>query len=1225
MGSDGRDIPDALPSRLDTTPASGDRGRAAADSDRDGAAYGDGLLEAAGYLTEPCERETTYAAGHSVRYTASVDGPVRLGYFEAPLTALPRETPARIARGVARRTRLQYCWFFDPATDRVRVIRTAGRPAQFEYDPAADPPSRRDRLDRAAEDVAALFDRSDVVDRVAGDLHVERTRLARALTIDDATERERRLAAQRLLDRLLYCYVLVAGGVVVPVDDDGAPAPEGPGPVLRTIVRERDDVPAALRAIVETLHAPDREHLQVTESCRLRVPFLGRDDGRSAGRGPGAGESTVRVDGFDWDGLLDRLEPYDWRLSDGPWAAGHVSLPEPDRPVTGTVTPAVLGDCGERFAGRGRDADRPNESDAARAGTQTDGTDELGAYYTDDRIADFVARRACWGALRVAIDEDLAAGTAPETLESTPLYRPTHDRRPEIEAAQRDGFDALYEVHGDDEDVLAYVDARLRDLTVCDPAVGSGSFVLAAANVLFEWRSMCRPAADAATLRREIVADTVFGVDLRGDVAARCRRRLRCWVLAATPLADRSTPPPLSTREIGIRSGNSLLGITDPGAVTEPVPDGDTETAPDGEGPSRRTLAERYDAVRAELDERYAESRRDPETGSPLRFEDHVDTARAAWDSLRTGTAATTTLCVEVPAGIPGDLDAALNAVGFTTYTYRARLERPFAEPELEPDDIVDLFALLDDRVGDRDAWSIVVEREYAGVDFAPDGLDACHWPLEFPAVFESSGFDVVVSNPPYGAELEPEAEPLVKHSGAYACQGASDTCEWFVERMLELAGENGTVAAVVPKSLAFYGSWSDVRERLLAETTLEHVLDVGLGFAGVTLETIALVATRADGDVAERDRADRGRSIGPTIHRSRDPRQPTANEPISLGRVPRRYVTETGTIVFRPITDDQRAVLDRILAADRRLGEVMTSEETTRQLYVPDDEKATLETGSDPYVEKVPWVGPYHLQRLRYADLSEYADAIERYAVPRVMLKVLRGSRLRAWLDPIGALVGTEKLVNVPLTDREGREIAFVYAACNHPLASFCLQKTIFSETTETARVLDGQYSCPIPIPDPGRETEAAVARLAWALTLARQLAVDRERGAIDATAGGAAQRFEAVPVDGDDRDQALDDVADDLERALEALVAACYLDREDLRDRWTSALDRRGPDTSMVETLFDAFYVERYAKRKGRLDDRWPAIRDVLGETVAVTDDWAVDRIDESHELAVVRDVLE
>ncbi|WP_265110052.1 Eco57I restriction-modification methylase domain-containing protein [Halosolutus halophilus] len=1267
MDWDRRETRDAaLPSRLDATPASGGRRGPATGADEDGGAtgadrdgtatgadrneaastYGHRFLETAGYLTEPRERETAYAAGRSVRYTASVAGPVRIGYFEFPFSSVPRETPVRIARGLARRTRLQYCWFVDPATDRVRVVRTAGRPAQFDYDPASDPPSRRGRLERAEEDIAALFDRSDVVDRFAGDLRAERARLARTLTIDDASDatgRERLLAAQRLLDRLLYCYVLVAGGVVVPVDGDGTPASHQPSRVFRPIVRECDDVAATLATIVETLHAPEPAILQVTDSRRLHVPFLGRDDGRSAGRGPGVDDptgdrTTATVDGFDWDGLLDRLDGYDWRLSGFPWGDGRESGVESNPAANGTITPAVLGDCGERFVVAVRDFDdgRLDEpDDAARSEPHSGGNDELGAYYTGERIADFVGRRALWEALRESIDKDLAAGTAPSALESTPLYRPARGRRREIEAAQRDGFDALYEACGDDERVLAYVDAKLRDLTVCDPAVGSGSFVLAVANVLFEWRSMCRPTVDAATLRREIVADNVFGVDVRDDVAARCRRRLRCWVLAATPIADREpsancgpdaesetganrpTPPALSARSIGIRSGNSLFGITDPDAVSETVPN---RPDPDPQDP------EQYDAVRAELDERFASTRCDAETGSPLEVEDRVDTASAAWESLRTGSTAATTLCVEVPSGIPDGVDAALNALGFTTYTYKARLERPFAEspPGVEPGDLGALFGLLGDRIGDRDAWSVVVEREYAGVDFAPDALDACHWPLEFPEVFDDGGFDVVVSNPPYGAELGPEAEPLVKRSGTYTCQGASDTCEWFLERMLTLASETGVVAAVVPKSVAFYGSWSDVRGRLLAETTIKHVLDVGLGFAGVTLETIALVGTCADdGDGPVADTAEREGAIGPTIHRSRDCRQPTANEPVHLGRVPRRYVRDAGTIVFRPITDDQDAVLDRIVAADRRLGEVLSTDETTRQLYVPDDAKANLDEGTDPYVEKVPWVSRYHLTDVRYADLSDYDDAVERYTVPRVMLKVLRGSRLRAWLDPIGALVGTEKLVNVPLTGREGREIAFVYAVCNHPFASFYLQKTIFSETTETARVLDGQYSRPIPVPDPGRATEAAVARLAWTLTIARQLAVDRERGTMDAAADARGSVEEVtVPVDAGDRD--LEDVSADLERALEALVAACYL-RDELCDRWTAALERRGPAASAVETLFDEFYAERYARADGTPGARWPAIRDVLAETVAVTDDWAVDRIHESHDLAVVRDVLE
>jgi len=79
--------------------------------------------------------------------------------------------------------------------------------------------------------------------------------------------------------------------------------------------------------------------------------------------------------------------------------------------------------------------------------------------------------------------------------------------------------------------------------------------------------------------------------------------------------------------------------------------------------------------------------------------------------------------------------------------------------------------------------------------------------------------------------------------------------------------------------------------------------------------------------------------------------------------------------------------------------------------------------------------------------------------------LKVLRGKRLVADYD-FGEVVTTEKLVNVVLKEDSGYDIRFITAVINSPVPSFYVEKALFSDTTETSRVMDADYSGPIPIP---------------------------------------------------------------------------------------------------------------------------------------------------------------
>jgi len=808
--------------------------------------------------------------------------------------------------------------------------------------------------------------------------------------------------------------------------------------------------------------------------------------------------------------------------------------------------------------------------------------DDVGAYYTDPQVARFLARCGLWEALRTHLERDVERGRAPDGLARHGLPRP---RREGSDGDSQWGFAALADRYADEPAVLAHVDGVLRNLTVCDPAAGDGALLLAAAETLCEWRSRCGD-HDPGTLRREILSGNLFGVDCRASAAEACRRRLRAWALDVAP--DESPEPDARppVPDPAVRTGNSLLGVVDPGLLAETRRDLEA-TAPGAVDTRRAELRPRLDAA-------YAARQRARDDGP--RMADHVADADAAWSSLL-AVPGPAVLRVTVPEGLPDGLAAALDEHGFTTYTYTARLEDPALDTPTTDDLSLDkrgLERLFERLRGGPDDWAVVVERAYVGRDFAPDALDALHWPLAFPSAFREGGFDLVLGNPPYGASLAPEAEPLVTDEANYECQGAVDSCEWFYERALALARDGGVVSFVVTKALAFYASWSDIRGKLLDETAIRHVFDVGLGVADVDLETVALVHT-LDGAGAEHGETEENVAA---VYQSENRQRRDANRPLYRGSVDQRVMRDAGTIVFTPLDGDQRAALDRIRGCDRRLGDLMSTAETTRQLYVPDSEKRTLGPGDDAYVESNPWVQPFHLTDVWHCDLDAYRESVRSYAVPRVMLKVLRGSRLRAWLDPHGELVGTEKLVSVPLAASSPAEIAFVYAALNHPCVSFYLQTAVFSGTTETARVMDGQYAKPIPVPDPPLAVETAVAGLAWTLTLARQVEYDTGRD--------------------------LGRACDRLHCALEAVVGGLYLGFPDSVSGWSDALLADGPPTDRVRELFEAFYTARYATRDGNPDRYRDAIESLARRTVTVVDGWETGRICDSSQMATVQERL-
>ena len=108
----------------------------------------------------------------------------------------------------------------------------------------------------------------------------------------------------------------------------------------------------------------------------------------------------------------------------------------------------------------------------------------------------------------------------------------------------------------------------LRRVTVCDPACGSGAYLLGMLHVLldlreclFKTRNLDHPAVYDRKL--EIITNNVYGVDV--DTFAVNIARLRIWLSLAVDFND-DTPRPLPNLDYKIETGDSIASIA-PGAL----------------------------------------------------------------------------------------------------------------------------------------------------------------------------------------------------------------------------------------------------------------------------------------------------------------------------------------------------------------------------------------------------------------------------------------------------------------------------------------------------------------------------------------------------------------------------------------------------------------------------------------------------------------------------------
>jgi hypothetical protein len=160
------------------------------------------------------------------------------------------------------------------------------------------------------------------------------------------------------------------------------------------------------------------------------------------------------------------------------------------------------------------------------------GRQETGSYYTPKPIVSFMCREALKGYLKTQVpsESDTAFSEFIENRDPTAIKRPE-----------------------------AVLDA-LRKVTVCDPACGSGAYLLGMLHELMDLRDCLfvthQIGAKVAYDRKlDIIQNNLYGVDI--DPFATNIAKLRLWLSLSVEF-DGEQPPPLPNLEFKIETGDSL-------------------------------------------------------------------------------------------------------------------------------------------------------------------------------------------------------------------------------------------------------------------------------------------------------------------------------------------------------------------------------------------------------------------------------------------------------------------------------------------------------------------------------------------------------------------------------------------------------------------------------------------------------------------------------------------
>lgn len=94
-----------------------------------------------------------------------------------------------------------------------------------------------------------------------------------------------------------------------------------------------------------------------------------------------------------------------------------------------------------------------------------------------------------------------------------------------------------------------------------DPACGSGAFLVFALEELARLREVAGDSRDVATRRRDVLTQSIFGVDVDPTAVWLCQLRLWLSVVVDEPHEDPTHIPPLPNLDRNVREGDALAGL----------------------------------------------------------------------------------------------------------------------------------------------------------------------------------------------------------------------------------------------------------------------------------------------------------------------------------------------------------------------------------------------------------------------------------------------------------------------------------------------------------------------------------------------------------------------------------------------------------------------------------------------------------------------------------------
>ncbi len=105
-------------------------------------------------------------------------------------------------------------------------------------------------------------------------------------------------------------------------------------------------------------------------------------------------------------------------------------------------------------------------------------------------------------------------------------------------------------------------------------------------------------------------------------------------------------------------------------------------------------------------------------------------------------------------------------------------------------------------------------------------------WGSEFPWLAETGGFDVVLGNPPWGADFDAEERHYLAENHARVVERMVDSYIYFIDRAILLLKKDGLLGFIIPSTLLNQVDAKPLRA-LLLQRGMSHLISLGQGIFG--------------------------------------------------------------------------------------------------------------------------------------------------------------------------------------------------------------------------------------------------------------------------------------------------------------------------------------------------------------------------------------------------------